>query len=149
MKKVLFLLAIVLSTSIQANDKPNNKITILEGTVYNDKNESLVGAIIYVEGIPGIGITSDKEGRFNLTIDKDKINMKEKITVTVKYVGYATQKIKVDPNKNMALELDFVLSENSIILPSIKTPAPIISVPDIPKDGKQLTPPNPKFILCE
>lgn len=162
MKKVLFLtmIAFCLNLAAENGDKAlDSKVTLLEGTVYDENNDPLTGALIYIDNM-AISTTTDMEGKFSLDIEKNILE-NEKVKISVTYIGHSSQKIQVSTNNESPMNIDFILSKKdmpeSIKSPVLPLPIPldrdfkfkVIPVPEkMPKNGIREEP-NPKFILCE
>lgn len=135
-----------LCLNLVANDG-NNKATILEGTVYDENEKPLTGAIISI--MDGKYATvSDINGKYSLKAKED-IPDNEKIKISVKSIGYESQMIMINTKKDKALNIDFLLNENKRILINEITPKDFNYKP-LPNPKEQIREkPNPKFILCE
>ena len=73
------------------------------GTVTDASNgESLIGASVTVQELPGTGITTNGYGYFSLTLPDGQY------TFVVSYLGYATQSIsiKLDNNRQLNIKLE-------------------------------------------
>lgn len=150
MKKSVFLLMLAFCLNLVANDG-NNRITILEGTVYDENEKPLTGAIISI--MDGKYATmSDINGKYSLnTKDGDNIPDNKKIKISVKSIGYESQMIMINTKKDEALNIDFILNENKRILINEITPKDFKYYPlPSPTPKEQIREmPNPKFILCK
>lgn len=69
----------------------------LTGTVTDTKGESLIGASILEKGT-GNGCITDVDGNFTLTVSP-------KATIVISYVGYVTQEIPLNGQKNIKIAL--------------------------------------------
>jgi len=75
-----------------AGRTPNASVTEVQGMVYDDTNEPLIGATIVVKGTT-IGTSTDYDGHYSLKLPNG-LNY-----LTVNYVGYKTQDIPVFANE--------------------------------------------------
>ena len=68
----------------------------ISGTIWDrEANEPLVGVAIYAKGQESSGRRSDAEGAYKISLPKGEY------TLHVNYIGYESQKIKIDLNKNI------------------------------------------------
>ena len=100
MRQKLFLFIIVLMTSIVSYAQQD-----IKGQVVDDMGEPLIGATIKATG--SNGTVTDLDGNFKLTLSG---NTK---TLTVSYVGYKTQTIKLRTGKD-TYKIAMQLEENTI-----------------------------------
>lgn len=68
------------------------------GVITDGNGESIVGANVVEKGTTN-GITSDIDGRYTLELSH------EKAIISVSYIGYTTQEIKVDGRRNINIQL--------------------------------------------
>lgn len=80
---------------------------LLNGYIKDDK-QSLVGAIVRIENMAGVGAQTDQNGYFEIKLEKGQY------LLNVSYVGYETQKQKIDLTKNTTIEI--LLSPSDISL---------------------------------
>lgn len=117
MKKLFLLLLAVLSLSLCASAQ----MRTVQGTVIDAENdEPLVGAS--VQAGKGIGVSTNYDGEFSIRVPQGTA------TLTVSYVGYNTQEVKITDG-NMIIRLE----SNSTLLD------PVIVV----AYGEQKNPPSP------
>lgn len=88
---------IVLIKGEKKNSEPTNrKIT---GHVTDDKGESVIGAIVFVEGMANKGTITDSEGKFVLEVPAG-------VKIEVRNVGYLTQEFQVDEKEAYDIKLE-------------------------------------------
>lgn len=75
---MLFVLLFSLTVSLCAQEEQN---FILSGTVYDDLNEPVPGANVYVKDKPGVGVNTDLDGNFKLKVSQYDI-------LVVSFLGY-------------------------------------------------------------
>lgn len=101
--------------------KPGN---IINGRVYTKTDgQPLPGAIVKVPG-SAKAATTNKEGEFTLPVDSNTKSL------SVTYLGYASQQVKVQPNQavNVGLEEDKqVLNEVVVVNPSNRTAVSLVN----------------------
>lgn len=78
-KKLLFLLFVVISTTVQAQE------TVIRGTVTDTQNEPLIGVNVAIKGT-SVGAVTDNNGRFS-------ISGKSGSTLVFTYIGMTTQEV--------------------------------------------------------
>ena len=71
--------------------------SVVKGTVSDEQGEPVIGATVKVEGQQNGAIT-DLDGRFNIEASKQA-------TLVVSYVGYITEKVRVNGRENIAITL--------------------------------------------
>ena len=104
MKKLFLLLLAVLSLSLCASAQ----MRTVQGTVIDAENdEPLVGAS--VQAGKGIGVSTNYDGEFSIRVPQGTA------TLTVSYVGYNTQEVKITDG-NMVIRLE---SNNTLLDPVI------------------------------
>jgi len=104
-KLVLFLLIIIgITSQIQAQDK-----TTVNGTV-KDKlsGESIMGAVIKVDQLSNVVVTSNEYGFFAISLPKGKYDLK------ISYVGYEEKRIPITLNGSLTVPV-FLESKNQLI----------------------------------
>lgn len=77
----------------------------VSGVVRDSKGEPVIGAVVMVEGVTGIGSTTDTDGRYILNIPRSANDP----VLTVSCIGYATVREKLARRA----VVDFVLSEET------------------------------------
>ncbi|MDP4275335.1 MAG: carboxypeptidase-like regulatory domain-containing protein, partial [Bacteroidota bacterium] len=88
---------IVLIKREKKNSEPiNRKIT---GHVTDEKGESVIGAIVFVEGMANKGTITDSEGKFVLEVPAG-------VKIEVRNVGYLTQEFQVDEKEAYDIKLE-------------------------------------------
>lgn len=70
----------------------------ISGQVFSEKNETLPGVTVLVEGMPNEITTTDNQGRFQLTASKG--------TLIVSYVGYKSQRVPVGEKNELKIFLE-------------------------------------------
>lgn len=75
---MFFVLFLTLAVSLSAQEE---QTFILSGTVYDDLNEPVPGANVYVKDKPGVGVTTDLDGKFNLKVSQYDV-------IVVSFLGY-------------------------------------------------------------
>lgn len=109
MKKILFILFLMFAF-FTANAQKHT----LSGTVTDVTNgETLIGASISVQELPGTGITTNAYGYFSITLPDGEYN------IVVSYLGYATQtlNVKLFVNRNINFRLEPNATElNDVII---------------------------------
>ena len=79
MKKYsISLILTLLCLTLFAQQKPS---FILTGTVYDEMDETLPGATVYIKNMVGVGTSSDIEGKFNIRVSRGDV-------VVFSFVGY-------------------------------------------------------------
>lgn len=68
------------------------------GVITDGNGESIVGANVVEKGTTN-GITSDIDGRYTLELSH------EKAIISISYIGYTTQEVKVDGRRNVNIQL--------------------------------------------
>jgi TonB-dependent SusC/RagA subfamily outer membrane receptor len=86
--------------------------TTVSGTVLDEANEPIIGATVVVTGMPSIGTATDLTGSFTLSVpDGAK-------TLTISYIGMATQTAPISPVMKVILGRDVqALEEVTIAVP--------------------------------
>lgn len=97
---LLFLLCITSSVFSQ-----QDKIKV-SGTVTDEKNEAIIGVNVFVKDQPGLGITTDVEGKYTLSVKKNA-------TLVFAYLGYDKQEI--DVNDRTTINVVMKPSENNVL----------------------------------
>lgn len=93
-----------LKTEQPKTNQPTQSATDIKGRVINGQGEPLAGANIFVKRT-GKGTIADEKGNFSLSnVEGDDI-------ITVSYVGYQTQSIKVNSSTNLILTLSIANNE--------------------------------------
>lgn len=77
----------------------------VQGIVKDETGNPIIGATIIVKNQPGLGVTSDIDGKF-------KIKTGEYDVLTISYIGYTTQEMPVTRIKNKK-ELVIILKEDN------------------------------------
>lgn len=90
-KRGLFtLLALCLTICISAQN-------LIKGTVIDETDTPLIGATVMVKGTTS-GTTTNLDGLFNITVKKNDV-------LTISYIGYTTQEVKVQGQKTFTIKL--------------------------------------------
>ena len=98
-----FLLCSFTFTYSQSNVKVN-------GTVSDNKGETLVGVSIYARSNPSKGVVTDFDGKYEINVGSGDI-------LVFSYIGFTIQEIKVGTNTNQLLNV--VLDESSQMLEEV------------------------------
>lgn len=88
-------------------DAPKISLQKISGTITTNNGEPIIGASVVIKGTAS-GTITDVSGRFSLTVSPDAV-------LTVSYVGYKTQEIKV----NGRTSLRVVLQEDKMLLDEV------------------------------
>ena len=90
-KRGLFtLLALCLTICISAQN-------LIKGTVIDETDTPLIGATVMVKGTTS-GTTTNLDGLFNIAVKKNDV-------LTISYIGYTTQEVKVQGQKTFTIKL--------------------------------------------
>ena len=93
---ILFVLFLSLATMLCAQEEQN---FILFGTVYDEMNEPIPGANVYVKDKPGVGVTTDIDGNFKLKVNQYDV-------LVVSFLGYENfEKRLVNKQANLKVTL--------------------------------------------
>lgn len=93
---ILFVLFFSLATTLCAQEEQN---FILSGTVYDEMNEPVPGANVYVKDKPGVGVTTDLDGNFKLKVNQYDV-------IVVSFLGYENfEKRLVNKQANLKVTL--------------------------------------------
>ena len=98
---LVMLLSLCMSLSALAQ-----KITV-QGTVYDETGETLIGASVLVKGTTS-GVATDFDGNFSVQAEPNAI-------LVVSYVGYIAQEVPVDGKT----QLKITLKPNSAVLEEV------------------------------
>lgn len=102
-RKTLMVMLLSLCMSFPALAQ---KITV-QGTVFDETGETLIGASVMVKG-SAVGVATDFDGNFRVETDA-------KSTLVVSYVGYLAQEVSVDGRT----EIKITLKPNSAVLEEV------------------------------
>lgn len=110
----IFLMAMLLSPQaihIQAQDSKNATAVTFRGTVIDDLGEPLPGANITVKGQKGVGVNTNADGEFAISLPNGKY------TFVVSYIGMKTQEVQATTDRKMSIRLqaDATQLEETII----------------------------------
>lgn len=94
MKKILFLIAFVLSASLSAAQS-----RVVSGVVTDSKGAPIIGVSIVVKGTT-IGITSDEAGAYKLNVPSAAS------TLVFSYLGYSTREVEVRDRTQIDVRLE-------------------------------------------
>ena len=101
---LLLLLFIGITLQVQAQDK-----TAVNGTVKDKLNgESIMGAVIKVDQLPNIVVTSNEYGFFAISLPKGKYDLR------ISYVGYEEKRIPISLNGSLTVPV-FLESKNQLM----------------------------------
>lgn len=92
MNRIFLIFALILSFSVQLHAQKEQSFT-LTGTVFDEFNEPVPGANVYIKDKPGVGVTTGVDGKFRLNVNMYDV-------VVVSFLGYESYEqrltIKVD-----------------------------------------------------
>lgn len=92
MRIIMILLTCCLSGATWAQTQSN-----VNGLITDSSGEPLIGVSILVKGTQN-GTVSDLDGKFTLIVKKDDI-------ISISYIGYVTQEIKIENNESLRIIL--------------------------------------------
>lgn len=98
----LFMLSFIFCANLTAQNQKS-----VTGTILDERGESIIGASILVKGTT-VGTVTDIDGKFSL-------NVEENATLTVSYIGFASQDISVSGQT----DLQITLKEDSELLDEV------------------------------
>lgn len=108
--KRIFILFFLLLWGIQENinaqqlQKKDNLIEV-RGLVKDETGNPVIGATIIAKNQPGLGVTTDMDGKFKIKVGSYDI-------LVISYIGYATQEMPVVKIKNTS-ELMIIMQEDN------------------------------------
>ena len=102
-RKTMLVMLLSLCMSLPALAQ---KITV-QGTVYDETGETLIGASVLVKGTTS-GVATDFDGNFSVQAEPNAI-------LVVSYVGYIAQEVPVDGKT----QLKITLKPNSAVLEAV------------------------------
>ncbi len=103
-QKAFLLFCLVAFFGLASAQEANNvgsagaKVKKIMGVISDEKGESIIGASIIVKGT-NIGTITDMNGKFTL-------NVSEKSTLTVSYIGYVSKSVLVGAESNLKITLN-------------------------------------------
>ena len=80
-------------------------VITVSGTVYEPDGQPAIGVSITVDGKPGVGVNTDLDGKYRIAVSP-------KGTLVVSYIGYETQKVRVDGHTTVNITLSDAKSVN-------------------------------------
>ncbi|MBK8500686.1 MAG: outer membrane beta-barrel protein [Flavobacteriales bacterium] len=83
----------------------------VRGTVSDNKGETLIGAAVVLKSDPGVGVTTDLDGRYSLAIASATPAI-----LVFRFVGYEPKEVTVNPRNNEVLVVDVVLGSQPVAL---------------------------------
>lgn len=105
-KPILIMLASGLMFTLQVlSAYAQNRTLTVQGAVFDSKGETLIGAMVYVQG-SSRGAMTDASGRYTLS------GVQPNATLVASLMGYEEQSTKVDGRTN----IDFVLKDDAMLL---------------------------------
>ena len=117
MKKILFLLLVLLSTNIYSQDLRDSKGNI-RGFIYEKKTgEPVMFCNVFLKGTT-IGTATDINGMYNIA----KISAGD-YTLVVTYIGYDTTEVSISLKEGQILNQNLEIRESSIKLNEVKVSA--------------------------
>ncbi len=84
-------------------------VTQIKGNVTDEQGTPLTGAEIFIRSL-SLGTVANDSGNYNLSVPK-KFSKNQKVTLTVKYLGYKSQRLKVTLDGSIILK-NFTLKED-------------------------------------
>ena len=84
----ILLIFVLLCSLVLASHAQEGQTFVLKGTVYDELNETVPGANVYLKDEPGTGVVSDADGNFQL-----KVNMYD--VVVVSFLGYEPYELRL------------------------------------------------------
>lgn len=113
MKRIFILLLITTLWGVQDNisaqqlQKENNTPQV-QGIIKDITGNPIIGATVIAKNQPGLGVTSDMDGKF-------KIKVGEYDILVISYIGYTTQEIPVIKIKNKKEAIVTLQEDNQTI----------------------------------
>ena len=113
MKRIFILLLITTLWGVQDNisaqqlQKENNTPEV-QGIIKDITGNPIIGATVIAKNQPGLGVTSDMDGKF-------KIKVGEYDILVISYIGYTTQEIPVIKIKNKKEAIVTLQEDNQTI----------------------------------
>lgn len=86
--------------------------TLLKGVVYDENDEPLVGATVWIAGT-GTGTYSDMEGRYQLFVEAGQH------IVSFRYMGYENTSVEVNLSKSSKTVLNPTLKSADMLIPEV------------------------------
>ncbi len=80
----------------------------IQGTVVDEQGEPVIGATIVVKDSPGVGVATDVDGKFTLTVPENAI-------LIISYVGYKSQEVEAAANMLITLEPDSAVLQEVLV----------------------------------
>ena len=107
MKKIRIVISIVLVLLCTTSNvfAQQDKIEV-SGTVTDENNETMVGVSVYVKNEPGLGILTDMDGKYKLTVKKNT-------TLVFSFLGYDKQEVEVE--SRTTIDVKMKPSESSVL----------------------------------
>lgn len=107
MKHIYIITALLfccMFAQVQAQNKNKQQTTVtVSGTVYDEFNEPIPGANVFLKDKPGTGAATDLDGKFSLK----GVHMNDVLTIS--FLGYEKQNIRIDSKldlKNVQVRLE-------------------------------------------
>lgn len=111
MKKILLLLVLIMAIlpiTSNGQNKAKKQYTV-SGVVVDEAGESMPGTSVFVKNMPGVGTTTDLEGKFRIKVDANA-------TLVIQTIGMKPVEMLI--NKDMD-KLRIVLKEDSELLDEV------------------------------
>ncbi|MEG0456008.1 MAG: TonB-dependent receptor plug domain-containing protein, partial [Bacteroides sp.] len=111
MKKILLLLVLIMAIlpiTSNGQNKAKKQYTV-SGAVVDETGESMPGTSVFIKNMPGVGTTTDLEGKFRIKVDANA-------TLVIQAIGMKPVEMLI--NKDMD-KLKIVLKEDSELLDEV------------------------------
>jgi TonB-linked SusC/RagA family outer membrane protein len=108
MKHIRIFASVLLFLLCAASDafaQQDNTVNV-SGTVIDENDEPMVGVSVYVKNEPGLGVSTDINGKYNIRVKKNA-------TLVYSFLGYGKHEEDVDGRSTINLKM--VLSENNVL----------------------------------
>ena len=111
--KTLLILSVLCSTTTAGAQR------MIEGTIYDQNQQPLIGAKVAVKGDRALKAVTDEQGKYKLTVPQN-----QNITLQVSYLGYQSEQVDLSASENNRL---FYLKEdktdlNEVVVTGTRTP---------------------------
>ena len=118
--KTLLILSVLCSTTTAGAQR------MIEGTIYDQNQQPLIGAKVAVKGDRALKAVTDEQGKYKLTVPQN-----QNITLQVSYLGYQSEQVDLSASENNRL---FYLKEdntdlNEVVVTGTRTPRVLKDAP--------------------